>query len=122
MRKREPRTTLVVTQSELHDMIDALAAAEACLSTAKRAYTMANNAPRAQETNEHAERYARLLRRLQEEAAILEARKKAYPEAFYAWLASKYQLTRYQLAVLDDGMKEGLFKEWETDYGEEKPG
>ena len=118
--KHEPTTTLVVTAGELHDLIGALAAAETCCSTAKKAYDMENNALRAQETHIAAERYMRLLRRLQETEAILAARKSEYPEEFYTWLESRYQLTRYQLAVLDDEMKDGLFKEWEADYGGEK--
>ena len=113
--KHEPRTTLVVTAGELRDLIEAVQLAD-----------WANNKAISADPGEtpllqaFAGRIRTLLRRLQETEAILAARKSKYPEAFYTWLASKYQLTRYQLAVLDDDMQAALLKEWETDYGGEK--
>lgn len=116
--KHEARTTLVVTAGELHDLIEALAAVEACCATAKKAYAMADNAVRAQETHANAERYMRLLRRLQETEAVMAARKGKYPEEFYMWALFKYQFTRYQLGLMDEAFQQSLFHEWETDFGE----
>lgn len=117
--KHEARTTLVVTAGELHDLIEALAAVEACCATAKKAYAMADNAVRAQETHANAERYMRLLRRLQEMEAVMATRKSKYPAAFYTWLESKYQFTAYQLWLMDETFRQSLFREWEADFGEE---
>lgn len=113
--KHEPRTTLVVTAGELHDLIEGVQLAD----WANNKAIAAANPGETPLLQAFSERVRALLRRLQETEAILAARKSGYPEAFYTWLESKYQLTRYQLAVLDDEMKDGLLKEWETDYGEE---
>ena len=113
--KHEQRTTLVVTAGELHDLITAALTADWAAEKAIR--DGKNDTP--EPPRVYAERLRPLLRRLQETEAILAARKSEYPEAFYTWLESKHQLTRYQLAVLDDDMQAGILKEWETDYGEE---
>lgn len=115
--KHEPTTTLVLTASELRDLITAALTADWVAQKA----IMDGKDDTPEPPREYAERLRPLLRRLQETEAILAARKSKYPEAFYTWLESKYQLTRYQLAVLPDDMQAGLLKEWETDYGEEDP-
>lgn len=120
--KHEPRTTLVVTAGELHDLIEAVQSADYANCQSANRLMRRGAKDDAEKIRGFSGRLRPLLRRLQETEAILAARKSEYPEAFYTWLEPKYLLTRYQLAVLavlDDEMKDDLFKEWETDYGEE---
>lgn len=83
MEKHEPKTTLVVTAGELHDLIDALGAMEARCALEGRQRAATGDALGAHKKNAVAERYMRLLRRLQETEAILAARKSGYPEGVY---------------------------------------
>lgn len=111
--KHEPRTTLVVTAGELHDLIEAVQLADWANNKAISA-TDPGETPLLQAFSG---RVRTLLRRLQETEAVMAARKGKYPAAFYTWLESKYQFTAYQLGLMDETFRQSLFHEWETDFG-----
>lgn len=115
--KHEPRTTLVVTAGELHDLIEAVQLAD-CANCQSANNLMRRGAKDdAEKIRGFSERLHPLLRRLQETETVMAARKSKYPAAFYTWLESKYQFTAYQLGLMDETFRQSLFREWEADFG-----